>query len=89
MFFGIMLREIAETSGAIHTLCHLAVLFGGINPSVTDRVRTLHNGLHVWIRSLRNVFVPLFCTAALFTPFTGANPWDKYCLYCGKVLRIR
>ena len=86
MFFGIMLREIAETGGVFHTLCPVAVRFSGINPRVTDRVRTLHNGLHVWIRSLRNVFVPLFCTAALFTPFTGADPWDKYCLYCGKML---
>lgn len=74
MFFDIMLHKIAETGGAIHTLCHIAVLFGGINPSVMDRVRTLHSGLHVWIRSLRNVFVPLFCTAVLFTPFTGADP---------------
>lgn len=89
IFLDIAACNSREIGGAIHTLFPVAVRFSGINSRVTDRVRNLHNGLHVWIRSLRNVFVPLFCTAALFTPFTGADPWDKYCLYCGKVLQIR
>lgn len=73
MFFGIMLREIAETGEVFHTLCPVAVRFYGIRPSAPDQVRTLHNGLHVWIRSLRNVFDPLFLHSCPFYAVYGSR----------------